>query len=103
MIALVVLLVWLILSVISYGLTFHYFQERWRCFAYPCRWRDVALSLLSGMLWPVGFLARWLFTVSDNPKTPWGLRYRPVTAEESWQDYQQRWPGLPKEDWRDTR
>lgn len=95
----ILLLVEVVAGTLVYGLTFHYFQERWKCFAYNQRRLDRLMALWCGILWPAGLLARWLLALDDSHKTPWRLRYRAVSAQESWEDHYRRWPRLSKDDW----
>jgi len=95
----ILLLVEVVAGTLVYGLTFHYFQERWKCFAYNHRLGDRLLALWSGIFWPAGLIARWLLTLNDKPRTCWGLRYRSISAEESWEDHQRRWPNLSRDHW----
>jgi hypothetical protein len=96
---LILAIAWLISGVASYGLIFHYLQTRFRYFAWPQRRMHRLTALASGLVPPVGILVRYLNGLHDDVRTPWGLQYRAVTSEESWQAFHAEWPTLSKDRW----
>lgn len=91
--------VYVVCGVIAYGLVFHYFQERFKCFGWPRRWAHRIPAIAAAILGPIGLFHRWVLGLDDEGKTAWRLRYRGVSAEESWNDFHRRWPNLPKTKW----
>lgn len=86
-------------GIVSYGLVYHYYANRFKCFGWPARWWHRTAAIAAAVCGPVGFLHRLALGWDDTDKTEWRLRYRTVTPEESWGDYHQRWPSLSKQRW----
>jgi hypothetical protein len=64
----ILLLVEVVAGTLVYGLTFHYFQERWKCFAYSHRLSDRLMALVWNFMarWTVGSLATCTRRQSQN-------------------------------------
>lgn len=95
----ILIAIWVVSGTISYGLVYHYYSERFKCFGWPARWWHRTASVMAGICGPIGLLHRLMLGWDDTTQTSWRLRYRTVTPEESWDDYHRRWPALTKERW----
>lgn len=92
----IVLLValYLLQAIFSFGALFAHSQDTWKEFAWPNRRSDAAYSLFMAIL-PFGFMVA-LFATGFAEH---GLRYRALSAEESWAAFHARWSNLSHEHW----
>lgn len=95
----IVTMIYVASGIVSYGMVYHYFQERFKCFAWPNRWRYRLAATAAGVVGPVGFLYRLLISLRDKDKVCWRLRYRTVTPDESWDTFHRNWPNLTRDYW----
>lgn len=95
----IIVAIWVVCGALSFGLMLHYYQTRFKCFGWPNRRLHVLAAFLAGVSGPAGLLQRVLVGWDDVDNTPWRLKYRLVTADESWGEYHRRWPHRTIEQW----
>lgn len=86
---------WTICGVIAYGWTLHEFQDGWPALAWPHRHHDRLLASVVALLGPAGLVIALVGSaLPPSPHVGWGLRFRCLTKEESWEAHWSRWPNL---------
>jgi len=93
-IILVFVLLWWLSAALTYGLSLNYWQTTYPTQAWASRDEDRRLSLLLGMLGPIGLFVAALNIWAALGFKGFHLRYRPLTREESWTAHQKEYPHL---------
>lgn len=91
-------LVWVVCSVLAFGIIYAHFQHDCPQFAWPDRRKDAGLAMFLSMGGPITLAIAFL--LSGFAET--GLLYRPMNREKSWQEFHRRYPNLERTEWERT-
>lgn len=89
-------LVWIVCSVLTWGLIFGFFQNKFPEFAYSNRWADMAVATISVFLMFVWAPLSLVLAFFYLEKGRYGLLFRPLSEEKSREAFQKKFPLLSR-------